>query len=77
MSKLYRRSIATALAALLTVSMGAAFAPTASAAQLTTPAPTEQRSASTVTAQQLPTAQIDSGVVWAVKVNGDTAYAGG
>lgn len=77
MGKLYRRSIATALAALLTVSMGAAFAPTASAAQLTTPAPTEQRSASTVTAQQLPTAQIDSGVVWAVKVNGDTAYAGG
>lgn len=77
MSNLSRRSIATGLAALLTASLGVAFAPTASAAQLTTPAPTEQRSASTVTAQQLPTAQIDSGVVWAVKVNGDTAYAGG
>jgi len=77
MSNRYRRSVATGLAALLTASLGVAFAPTASAAQLSTPAPTEQRSASTVTAQQLPTAQIDSGVVWAVKVNGDTAYAGG
>lgn len=49
----------------------------ASAAQLTTPAPLEQRNAQTVTADFLPTAQIDSGVVWTTIVVGNTVYAGG
>jgi len=42
-----------------------------------TPAPVEQRSASTVTADPLPTVQIDSGVVWAQVIVGNTVYAGG
>jgi hypothetical protein len=41
------------------------------------PAPIEQRTASTVTADPLPTVQIDSGVVWSQVVVGDTVYAGG
>ncbi|MET0819338.1 MAG: PKD domain-containing protein [Aeromicrobium sp.] len=41
------------------------------------PAPIEQRSASTVTADALPTVQIDSGVVWAQTVVGNTVYVGG
>jgi PKD repeat protein len=41
------------------------------------PAPVEQRSASTVTADPLPTVQIDSGVVWSQVIVGNTVYAGG
>lgn len=41
------------------------------------PAPVEQRSASTVTADPLPTVQIDVGVVWVQKIIGSTVYAGG
>ena len=41
------------------------------------PAPVEQRSASTVTADPLPTVQIDSGVVWVQQIIGSTVYAGG
>ncbi len=55
----------------------AAPAPVAAAAQLTTPAPLEQRNAESVTADFLPTAQIDSGVVWTTIVIGNTVYAGG
>ena len=43
----------------------------------TGPAPIEQRSASTVTSDALPTVQIDSGVVWAQAIIGTTVYAGG
>ncbi|MDE9364319.1 PKD domain-containing protein [Luteipulveratus sp. YIM 133132] len=39
--------------------------------------PVQQRSASTVTADSLPTAQIGNGVVWTQLIAGDTVYAGG
>ncbi len=48
-----------------------------SAAVLPTPAPMEQRSATTVTADVLPTVQIDSGVVWSQVVIKGKVYAGG
>src|SRR3954468_20964313 len=41
------------------------------------PAPIEQRSASTVTADPLPTVQIASGIVWSQAVVGDIVYVGG
>ncbi|MCX7523031.1 PKD domain-containing protein, partial [Microbacterium sp. STN6] len=41
------------------------------------PAPIEQRSSTTATADNLPTVQIDSGVVWNQVVIGDIVYAGG
>ena len=41
------------------------------------PAPNEQRNASTVTADPLPTVQIDSGIVWTQTIIGDTVYAAG
>ncbi len=52
-------------------------APPASAAQLPNPAPVQGRNANTVTTDFLPTAQIDNGVVWTLKVIGNTVYAGG
>src|ERR1700712_4486986 len=52
-------------------------APAASADVLPTPAPVEQRSASTVTADSLPTVQIDDGVVWSQVVINGKVYAGG
>jgi PKD repeat protein len=41
------------------------------------PAPIEQRNTQTVTADPLPTVQIDSGIVWAQVIAGSTVYAGG
>lgn len=41
------------------------------------PAPIEQRNDKTVTADPLPTVQINSGIVWTQVINGDTVYAGG
>ena len=41
------------------------------------PAPIEQRNSNTVTADPLPTVQIDSGIVWTQEVVGNTVYAGG
>ncbi len=49
----------------------------ATAVSTTGPAPIEQRNASTVSSDPLPTVQIDSGVVWAQVIAGDTVYAGG
>ncbi|WP_374311544.1 PKD domain-containing protein [Microbacterium sp.] len=40
-------------------------------------APIEQRNADTVTADPLPTVQIDSGIVWAQVIAGRTVFAGG
>ncbi len=48
---------------------------TATTAEAAVP-PIEQRSATTVTADALPTVQID-GVVWDQEIVGDTVYAGG
>ena len=42
-----------------------------------TPGPIMQRPANGVTADGLPTVQIDSGVVWSMDTYGDTVYAGG
>ena len=41
------------------------------------PAPIEQRNSKTVTADPLPTVQIDSGIVWTKEVVGNTVFAGG
>ncbi len=41
------------------------------------PAPIEQRNDKTATTDVLPTVQIDSGIVWAQVILGDTVYAGG
>ncbi|MFP7760252.1 PKD domain-containing protein [Marisediminicola sp. LYQ85] len=54
-----------------------ALTPMAPASAATGPAPIEQRSDSTVTADPLPTVQIDSGVVWTQVIIGDTVFAGG
>jgi len=57
--------------------------PPAEAAPLSHPAPIQERNAKTATADVLPTAQIGTkadgqdGVVWALKIIGDTVYAGG
>lgn len=49
----------------------------ADAVNLTGPGPVAQRPATMVTADALPTVQIDSGVVWSQVIVGDTVYAGG
>lgn len=57
---------------------GAAPATLLPAALLPTPAPVEQRTAQTMTADALPTVQINAGgIVWAQVVVGDTVYVGG
>ncbi|MGC5224154.1 PKD domain-containing protein [Micromonospora sp. DT81.3] len=66
-------TVAALAAAGLVVGVGAP----ASAVSTTGPAPIEQRNAATVTNDPLPTVQIDSGVVWAQVIAGDTVYAGG
>jgi hypothetical protein len=71
-----RAWIAGATASAL-VAVGLVAAAPASAAVLPTPAPVEQRNAATVTADTLPTVQIDSGVVWTQLIVGNTVYAGG
>ncbi|KRB37164.1 PKD domain-containing protein [Microbacterium sp. Root180] len=58
------------------LAFGAA-APAAAADPIPGIAPIEQRSASTVTADPLPTVQIDSGIVWAQVIAGRTVFAGG
>ncbi|MET4637647.1 PKD domain-containing protein [Mycetocola sp. 2940] len=71
-----RRVIAmTAATALIAagVVLGTATAATAAPG----PSPVEQRSATTATADVLPTVQIDSGVVWVQEVVGNIVYAGG
>jgi hypothetical protein len=61
-------------AALVCVGLTVVATPAALAAG---PPPIEQRSSTTVTADPLPTVQIDSGVVWTQVVVGDIVYAGG
>ena len=63
-------------AAVVAVGMLFGTAAPASAAE-NGPAPIEQRSSSTVTADPLPTVQIDSGIVWTQEVVGNTVFAGG
>ncbi|MEO6530185.1 MAG: LamG-like jellyroll fold domain-containing protein, partial [Specibacter sp.] len=75
-----RRSwvLAAALVGVFSMVVAGLVAPTwANAALLPGPAPIEQRSSTTVTSDQLPTVQIDAGVVWAQEVVGNIVYAGG
>ena len=69
-------SIATAVA-VATLGLVVLPATSASAAVLPTPAPVEQRSTSTVTADALPTVQIDNGIVWSQVIIKGKVYAGG
>lgn len=73
------RVVATGIAAALVgtaLTLGAA--PAATAAELIPGvAPIEQRNEQTVTADVLPTVQLDSGIVWAQVMNGNVVYAGG
>lgn len=52
-------------------------AATASAGTPTGPGPIVQHTSNQVTADRLPTEQIDNGVVWSIAVNNGIAYAGG
>ncbi len=74
MSRLFGLAGATATVAALSVVGPVA---TATADVLPTPAPIEQRAATAASADALPTVQIDTGVVWAQAVSGNTVYAGG
>lgn len=71
------RIAAGALTALIAVTGFAATSGPATAAISPTPVAPQQRSAGTVSADALPTVQIDSGVVWDQAVVGTTVYAGG
>ncbi|MCD2441001.1 PKD domain-containing protein [Agromyces sp. SYSU K20354] len=74
-----RRGVAM-LAAAAVVAAGMVLggaAPATAAIDPDGPAPIEQRNSSTVTADPLPTVQIDSGIVWTQEVVGNTVYAGG
>ena len=72
-----RRGLAMLTAAAV-VAVGMLFAGAAPASAADNgPAPIEQRNSNTVTADPLPTVQIDSGVVWTQEVVGNTVYAGG
>lgn len=62
------------VASTLVVAGGAA---SASADVLPGVSPIEQRNEATVTADALPTVQLDSGIVWAQVMHGDVVYAGG
>lgn len=73
------RSVAV-LAAAAVVAAGAVVgggAAVAADGDLSGVAPIEQRNAKTVTADALPTVQLDSGIVWTQVMNGNTVYAGG
>jgi PKD repeat protein len=67
---------ALTVAALVVITAGVALAPTGAAALLSTPAPVSEPTANNVTADALPTVQIN-GVVWAQAIVGNTVYAGG
>lgn len=71
------RIAAGALTTLIAVTGFAATSGPATAAISPTPVAPQQRSAGTVSADALPTVQIDSGVVWDQAVVGTTVYAGG
>lgn len=70
------RAVSTIAVASL-VAAGLVFTLAEPAAAAPGPAPIEQRNSQLATADNLPTVQIDSGVVWAQVINGNTVYAGG
>ncbi|GAB2849883.1 PKD domain-containing protein [Microbacterium insulae] len=74
-----RRALAGVTASAVVIA-GLAFgavAPAAAADPIPGIAPIEQRNAAMVTADPLPTVQIDSGIVWAQAIAGRTVFAGG
>ncbi|HZU92899.1 MAG TPA: LamG-like jellyroll fold domain-containing protein, partial [Microbacterium sp.] len=71
------RRVLAMVAASAIVGVGLATAVGAPASAADGRAPIEQRNDQTVTADPLPTVQIDSGIVWTQVINGDTVYAGG
>ncbi|WP_114559659.1 PKD domain-containing protein [Desertihabitans aurantiacus] len=77
--QLLNRAGAVVVALVLAVAMALAPSPAALADEinLTGPAPIEQRSATTVTADALPTVQLDSGLAWAQVMVGNKVYVGG
>jgi hypothetical protein len=74
-----RPALALAVAVAVAVGSGALVSGPVevAAAPLSHPAPIQPRDATTMTADALPTAQIDNGVAWTVKVIAATVYAGG
>lgn len=73
-----RRIIAgVAVSAVVAAGAVVGIAAPASAVSTAGPAPIEQRNEATVSSDPLPTVQIDSGVVWAQVIAGDTVFAGG
>src|SRR3954447_17139088 len=74
-----RRLVALLTAAGVTTALAVAGFVAAAPVQAagTNPPPVQQRNASTVTDDPLPTVQIDNGVVWSQAVVGNTVYAGG
>lgn len=80
-SEMFRNKAKGALVALVTTAVVAATlvagGTPAVADVLPGVAPIEQRNAQTVTADALPTVQIDSGIVWTQVMHGDVVYAGG
>jgi PKD repeat protein len=74
----WSRPVTAFVAALALLGAGSLLASApATAEQLPGPAPMQQRTSGMVTADALPTAQIDAGVVWTQEVVGNTVYAGG
>ncbi|WP_067164138.1 PKD domain-containing protein [Microbacterium sp. TNHR37B] len=72
-----RGVVAVTVAALAaTLAIAGPVSPASAAAGPDT-APPEQRNSATVTADPLPTVQIDSGVVWTQAIAGNTVFAGG
>ncbi|WP_374311546.1 PKD domain-containing protein [Microbacterium sp.] len=73
------RKIIAGVAVSAVVAAGAVvgIAAPASAVSTAGPAPIEQRNDATVSADPLPTVQIDSGIVWAQVIAGNTVFAGG
>lgn len=76
--KLTRVVAVGATAALISTGLALGAGQAATAADLIPGvAPIEQRNEMTVTADALPTVQLDSGIVWAQAIHGNVVYAGG
>lgn len=72
-----RTALSMVIAAVVAVGMAFAVAPTAAAAADPPTADATQTLPETVSADALPTVQIDGGVVWSQVIVGDTVYAAG
>lgn len=75
--KVMRATVGVATSALVATMLVMGGGSAASADLLPGVSPIEQRNDAMVTADGLPTVQIDSGIVWAQAMNGNVVYAGG